>query len=245
MQFRAFATISVLHILSLSACTKPAESPSPVAPPPPVAVAAAPAPSGKPGECPGGIASLSGSQPLVAVGTAPSRLIVCGDSADDERYPGKVFATGFDILSVDAAGKASKPIHTEGELERALVYVEGEKLVVEDMIYVGENWVPAFRQAFACSGGKCAAAKETCIFKLPTGKSKWEPRQVKDMIVRAGEGKSLDESEVAAIKDFALAGDAPAKDFFVNGMAKLHLDGASAEEYETDRAIFRRMAACR
>ena len=191
--------------------------------------------------CPSGVASESGTIPVIMIEGKPV-LIVCGTPDEAQSEKGKILLVGFEIYSVMPKTQP-KLLLQYSELEQALFLKKGNELQVDSLIYFEKNWIPAFRMHYSRLSGSWQKSKDVLILKIPQKESGEQTAEVKKLVAKASARQGFDEIEVAQIFESALKGNSDAKGFFTGSKSKFKLDGASAEEFDRDKQLLRRVKA--
>ncbi|MBC7691553.1 MAG: hypothetical protein H7222_07265 [Methylotenera sp.] len=241
-----FLKAAVLVVLTLNpACTKPGKE---IAPPPSTQnsaerrVISGPSPVG--GSCPAGIGASAGDHPVVTLELPEKRrILVCGHEDDAKQEGLKKQLSEFEIYSVNSHGELSKSLLTAGALDNYLVYPESEKLVLDELMYSHDRWVPIFRSRIDCVGESCGRSTPVCLFKKSGATSDSEgQQQLKDTLRRVQKSEAVGEVDIWALFDASLSGDAKAAK--VLEKSDLKVDAASAEALTQAKTLLKRLSAC-
>ncbi len=205
-----------------------------------------------PGICPAGMAA-AGSHPKFAMSVpGGGKLIVCGGDRAAEFKSPKLQMSEFDVVHLDAEGKASGSLLTAAALDNYYVYESGGKLVLDELFYYRGGWREGFRSTVECRDGKCARSEPVCVLdrkSLARGEVvRSEVKAIREKVNSArkrDENYAFDEMEIWPVFDAVLGGDAEAKRFFESiPSLPRSLDGASAEAYHEAQAQLKRFAKC-
>ena len=178
------------------------------------------------GICPSGIGASQGDQPKMSLTTkSGNKIILCGYSVESE----------FDVYSVNSNSVVSKPIVTYRAVQHVKSYSKGDSLVLDELVYHHQNWIPAFRREVSCATQQCEISSEVCIFKRP--KATGDLSEIKSYQNGKNKGKFPSERTILLVSDLALAGNKDAQNIFFKGESTLKLDGAVAEAFSATKAL--------
>lgn len=182
----------------------------------------------------------SAEAPKLSVRSQGITLLVCGNEEQTTTPKGKLHMSEFSIHSVDAK-KITKEIFVASALDHYWVSKTKNSIVLEELWWIKNNFVPALNSTIACKKGSCSQSLEKCVLKVtknlfPNSLAQLEKRVRTEKF----EGEPYLDTMIGEVFAQGLGGDRKAQDFFLQENRPEWLDGANSEEWDSDHNMLER-----
>lgn len=165
-------------------------------------------------------------------------LFLCSYSEKREKQ-----GTILSFVRVFAVNKAGKklPGHVfqSSEMVQFKARKHGEALVLDELLWVGNEIFPTFETKIECTGAGCEAGEAACVFQPPKKTSTAPIAQAKALMKKSGRNFASDRL-INQLARLAYSGDKEAQAIFVN-RGTLSIDGEAGERYFDHQAMLERL----